>query len=184
MGAWLRTLYRPRLPTALGCCLALAVTPAARAHLGPPFPIIVDQRAPGYLVNVLANPDVGQAVVIVVAEPAGTGAASPIDRVEVWSEPAGGPRKGTVTAERSQRDPTHYAASPPIDAVGPWRLGAELHLADGTVSRFAADVQATPPGIGPWGLLLFSAPIVLFGALFATVASRRLRRRRVRADKS
>ncbi|HEY1793518.1 MAG TPA: hypothetical protein VGG34_11420 [Opitutaceae bacterium] len=162
---------------AVAACLLVLGALRAWAHLGPPFPIIVDRPIPGYNVNVLSNPDVGQAVVIVVLDPKGSSPASPVNEVDVWSQAAAGRRTTAVRADHSTHDPTQYAASPFIDTVGPWTIGVDVHLADGTLRTLTAGVHATPPGVGPWGLLLFSAPIFLFGSLFVAVIVKRKRLR-------
>lgn len=168
-----------RWRSAAFACLGLASAAAARAHLGPPYPILVDQPIPGYAVTVLANPDVGQAVAIVVLEPVKGEAAIPVANVTVWDQPVSGRLRKAVfpTDPDSGRAPRRFLAQPAIDAPEPWKLGVDIRLADGSVHSLVAVVQATPPGIGPWGLALFSFPIVLFGGLFLAVLIRRTKRR-------
>lgn len=171
---------RPRVP--LLCALVFAGTALAStafAHLGPPFPIIVDQPIPGYVVNVLANPDTSQAVAYVVLERSKEAKAPAVVSVSFWNEPVDHHRpKATFSAtQQFTLSSKRFYAEPDFDTVGQWKMGIDIRLADGTTHPFVTEVTATPPGVGRWGLLLFSAPLVLFGALFIAV----IKRRRARA---
>lgn len=162
----------------MGLLLATLAWPRpAQAHLGPPFPIIVDQPIPGYIVNVLANPDTSQAVAYVVLERDRGPTAWPVKSVDVWDEPVDHHRPKKVFSASTQfaRGSIRYFSEPEFDTIGPWKMGFDIRLADGTNHPFVADVTATPPGVGRWGLLLFSAPLILFGALFIAVVARRRR---------
>jgi hypothetical protein len=67
----------------LVCLLMLAAVPA-RAHEGPPFPIVVDQRRGNHLVSIWADPDVGTGLVYVVVEAASGAAYVPPSSVRTW----------------------------------------------------------------------------------------------------
>src|SRR6476660_1897780 len=80
-----------RLPLfilALGFCL-LAASPA-RAHLGPPFPILVDQTAGPYVVSVWTDPDIGTGTFYVILDaPKGKRLVDPT-RVRIGVRPVAG----------------------------------------------------------------------------------------------
>jgi hypothetical protein len=56
-----------------------------------------------------------------------------------------------------------------------WRVDAAIRFADGSTRHFTGQVEATPPGGGIWGLLVFIVPFVLFGGLWVLVFLRRAR---------
>lgn len=167
------------LAVALGGA-AIALPRSAHAHLGPPFPVITDQPIPGYKVTVLTNPDTTQAIAYVVLEPV-IGVKGPVPaKVEVWIEPVDRhtARSTYPCAKEFSRESQRFVTQPNFDAVGRWYLGANLQFADGTSYRFITNVDATPPGIGRLGLVLFALPLVGFGLLFVAVLRRRKRLRR------
>jgi hypothetical protein len=176
-------LRRLRVGSYLVFLLALALPRTAHAHLGPPFPVIVDQPIPGYTVTVLTNPDVGQGIAYVVLERDKSSSRPAISSVDVWIQPLTNrlPKAVFHATLESSRGSLRYFAQPQFDAVERWNLGVDIRLTDGSTHPFVAQVDATPPGIGPWGLALFLAPIVLFGALFVlTIRKRRLAAKRAR----
>ena len=157
----------------------LALPRVAQAHLGPPFPVITDQPVPGYKLTVLTNPDTTQAVAYVVLERTKTGSAPDVASVDLWIQPLDhhASRASYDTTKEFSRDSLRFYAQPNFDQVGKWYLGANVHFANGVTYRFITNVDATPPGIGRWGLLLFAAPLLAFGVLFVLVVSRRKRAR-------
>lgn len=162
-------------------CLALAALPrSGRAHSGPPFPIIVDQRIPGHVISLWTDPDVGEATFFVVAEPdAAAKTAVEIAAVDLWLQPATErlPKVELRGEPMPRRGYVEYTVLPHIDAAELWNVGIVITMRDGTRHTFATEVEATPPGGGPWFLLLYLIPFVLFGGLWAMVFIRRSKRR-------
>lgn len=175
--------WSPLRLLAAAFCLGLALPRPALAHLGPPFPVISDQPLPGYKLTVLANPDTTQAVAYVVLERSNAPVAPDVSSIEVWIEPADRhvARSSYPAVKETSRGTLRFFAQPNFDTVGRWYLGANVHFADGRSYRFITNVDATPPGVGRWGLLLFAAPLVAFATLFITVV---IRRRRLKARRS
>lgn len=160
----------------------LAASPLVQAHLGPPYPIMNDQPIPGYVVSVTANPDVWRASAYVMLT-AQSPAAQPVKSVDIWIQPVSR-RVGRSTYQmtrESSTDPVEFSAQPDFDRAENFTVGIDIKLADGTVERFVTQTLATPPGIGPWGLLFFLVPFLLFGSLWGLVFFRRSRRRRARS---
>jgi len=153
--------------------------PAAQAHLGPPFPILLDQKIPGYAVTVWSNPDVTQGVLFVTLEPDRMQAQPAVSGVDFWIEPTDQhtSRKNYQAIAESKRGILRFASFPDFDAVGPWKVGTVIHLASGADFPMATQVVATPPGVGPWGLLLFLFPFILFGGLWVLMLIRRSKRK-------
>jgi hypothetical protein len=91
------------------------------------------------------------------------------------------PRDGTqppdcATAHREQADGLRYYAEVEFSHGGWWTT--RILLRDGDQVREAdVDVEATPPGVGTIGFLIYLFPFVGFGLIFLKLA---LRRRRLR----
>lgn len=162
--------------------LGLAWPGAALAHTGPPFPIVVDQPIPGYVVSVWTDPDVGEATFFVMLEPGeGRPVGPAVSEVEVAVQPVSGrlPKVQHRATQEAARGHLRFVAQPEFDAAEFWMVEVVVRLADGTDHLFVTEVEATPPGIGPWGVLLFLAPFLLFGGLWVMVFVRRGRKPRM-----
>ena len=99
-----------KLLLALAC--AVALPRATQAHLGSPYPIMNDQPIPGYMVSVLANPDVWHAsasVTFNVKPPAGPA----VTGVDMWIQPESRRVKPVIYhMERESNDPVQYFVHP------------------------------------------------------------------------
>jgi hypothetical protein len=139
----------------------------ATAHEGPPYPIVMDERAGPYLVSVWADPDVGTGTFFIVLDPP-PGAELPASTV-VWVgvEPLSGrlPLAWHAAEHQPLRDRERYIAEVPFDAQEMWRVRVRVEGAEGA-GEVSAEVEATPPGFGRWDLLLYLFPFVLLGGLW------------------
>jgi hypothetical protein len=173
-----RSVALPKFATIL--CFILASAQLASAHLGPPYPILVDQSVPGYSVTVLANPDIGQAIFIVAFEAVKSAPQGPVSGVDIWIQPLNGriPKAVYHARQESTRGNLQFVANPDIDTEEMLKVGVDIHMGDGSSRSFATQVQSTPPGVGRWGVLFFFFPFILFGGLFGMALFRRSRGRR------
>ncbi len=144
----------------------------ARAHLGPPFPILTDRRLGPYVASVWTDPDIGTGTFYVVFEgrhpPAGT-------RVRIGVRPLSASRAETLhqAAPQPVRSGASYFAAIPLDRGGMWRVRV---LLDGREGRgtLSAEVEATPDGtIGPIGLVVYALPFLAVGFLWLKAVVRR-----------
>ncbi len=167
-------------------CLTFAQPHALRAHSGPPFPIVNEQPIPGYLVSLWTDPDIGQSTFFVVLEPDKSASHGAISSVDIAVQPVSGrlPKAVYHAAREDARSSLRFTVHPELDAQELWRVDADIHLAGGSTRSFTAQVEATPPGGGPWGLLLFLLPILLFGGLWTLVFIRRSRAASTRSRSS
>ena len=153
--------------------LWLGPIPKARAHEGPPFPIVVDRRAGPYLVSVWTDPDVGVGKFFVILEPAsGTTLPEELD-VEVCVRPMSGrlPEACYAGTRQNLRDRVQYYAEVEFDRQEMWQVRVGVKGAGGN-GEVLAEVEATPPGYGVWDLLIYGFPFVLFGLLWLYAALR------------
>lgn len=159
--------------------LVLVLTPVmARAHAGPPFPLIVDQKVDPYVVSVWTDPDVGTGTffVIINAPPGGT---VPNDlKVQVGVQPASGRLAEVYYAGQREdlRGQIQYKALVQFDAQELWRVHVRLQGPAGT-GELAATVEATPSGYGRWDLLVYLLPFLAFGGLWCLAILRKYSKR-------
>jgi hypothetical protein len=163
---------------ALALASMFVLSEHASAHEGPPYPLFVDKKAGPYLLSVWADPDVGTGTFFIAAETAQGGAFGDDLKVSVCVQPASG-RLGEdcYEAERDGvRDRTQYKLGVAFDRQEVWHTRIILRSSLGT-GEAAADVEATPPGLGRWELVLYLFPFAALGFLWlrATIKGRSLR---------
>ncbi len=182
MTAYLQRNNQPQAVAMLSAAFLLCCCHWASAHEGPPFPILVDQATPDYVVSVWADPDIGEATFYVITEPRSTSpgeTASSLEppRVEVWVEPANGrlARKTYPATQQAMRNRIQFLAEPYFDQQEMWSIGIVVHSPQGKTSELMTEVEATPPGAGAWDVLIYLFPFVLFGGLWTLGMVRRWR---------
>ena len=165
-------MYRATLLSALLACLPCS---AARAHEGPPFSVLIDEPIPGYLVSVWADPDIGVGRIFIMTDPQEENTAP--SRVEVWIQPKS--KRLTKTTHRAARQDfrnrIQFLAEPEFDQQEMWTVGIVIHPPKGDPSELTFEVEATPPGLGPWDWAIYLSPFFLFGGLWALGLIRRWR---------
>jgi hypothetical protein len=169
---------RPRrLPAAL---LAAILIPAlfsfsARAHEGPPFPIVVDHEAGSMLVSIWTDPDIGTGTFFVVLEPT-EGAELPGNlRVQVGVTPQSGRLDEALYEAEAQhvRYGARYFTEVAFDQGEWWSVRVVIE-SDAGSEVIASEVEATPDGtLGPISLVLFLLPFLAVGFLWLKAVLRR-----------
>jgi hypothetical protein len=178
-----RSRTRParfRWTLAFAAALSAAGVHPAAAHEGPPFPIIMDVRAGPYLVSVWTDPDIGEALFFVVLETPDGGLPPEPAAVSMWAEPIDGrlPRASYSGRRQTLRNRMQYELHPLFDERRQWRVGFQIRNADGRMEEVQAQVESTPPGWGPWDLLIYAFPFGLLGTLWIVAMVRQRHRRR------
>lgn len=160
----------------VGFVLLMHSAPAG-AHEGPPYPILMDKKIPGYLVSVWADPDVGTGTFYIITKPTSPATEATPPRVETWVEPVDGRlERVTYPARRqTEQDRLQFVAEPQFDRVGNWSVGFLIHGPDDQTSELVTEVKVTPPGYGPWSVLIYLVPFLLFGGMWALALLRRWR---------
>ena len=159
----------------LALFIIFGVVKIASAHEGPPFPLVVDQKADRYVISVWTDPDVGTALFFVILnapEP------PPDLRVQIGVQPVSGRLPETFyAAERENvQGRVQFRAQVQFDAQELWRVRVRLESAQGN-GETVATVEATPPGYGRWDLLVYLLPFLAIGVLWAIAMLRRIKRR-------
>jgi hypothetical protein len=161
----------------LGAAVLLAgLSLPARAHNGPPFPIIVDKRVGPCVVSLWTHPDIGTGTFWVIVDPPPGGAVPKDLRVEVAVQPV-----NARTAERrfaATRDDSSSQLQYKVEALFDRQefIHARVILKSAAGNGEAmATVEVTPVGFGRWDLLLYALPFIGAGFLWFRAMARRRR---------
>jgi hypothetical protein len=156
--------------------LLASMIPCAQlgAHQGPPYPIFMDKATDPCLLSVWADPDVGIGTFYVVLDPRPGGSVPEDAAVEVRVQPTSG--RLTEVAHPARRQPTRqrvqFQAEVPFDAVERWRVRVLVRSSRGS-GEAVTEVDVTPPGLGPFDLVLYLFPFVVVASLWLRAALRR-----------
>lgn len=125
----------------------------------------MDRPAPVGTVSVWADPDLGEGSVYVAVD---GGQAEP--RVRVTVRPVSGRLPpATYPGERMPLKRVQFVAHPKFDRREMWTLTVEI----APDVSWSTTVEATPPGAGPWDLVINAFPFVCFGAVWLRALVRR-----------
>lgn len=160
----------------------LLVSPRpARAHNGPPFPIIENKKIGPCIVALWTHPDVGTGAFYVFVEPA-PGSVLPDDlKIKIGVQPVTGRLPETFyEAERvKSHGQVQYNALADFDRQELWRVRLLIQSSQGG-GEATAQVEVTPPGFGRWDLLLYLLPFLIVAFLWFLGISRMKRRKNAR----
>jgi hypothetical protein len=153
----------------------------ARAHNGPPFPIITDQRVGPCMVSLWIHPDIGTSPIFVLVDPAPGGAIPGDLKIAIGVQPVSGrlPEVVYPTTIADQRGQLEYKTNVEFDQQEFWNVRLILTSSAGG-GESLAKVEATPVGYGRWDLLLFALPFLAVGFLWFKMFAKRRRQRKLR----
>jgi hypothetical protein len=161
--------------------LLLTLPMPARAHNGPPFPIIENKKVGPCIVALWTHPDVGTGAFYVFVEPV-PGESIPDDlKVKIGVRPVTGrlPEKFYDAEHVKSRGQVQYNAQAEFDRQELWSVRLVLQSSIGG-GEATAEVEVTPPGFGRWDLLLYLLPFLAVAFLWVLGVSRAKRRRKAR----
>lgn len=150
-------------------------TTTVQAHEGPPFPILVDQKAGPYVASVWTDPDVGTGIFFVILEPPKGRSLPANTRVRIGLQPVSKRLSEAVYEAEPQkvRHGARYYAEAPLDRAEMWHVRVLLDGSEGG-GEMTAQVEATPDGtLGPWASLVYLLPFLGIGWLWLKAAMRR-----------
>lgn len=148
---------------------------AVHAHEGPPFPILVDQKAGPYVASVWTDPDVGTGIFFVTLEPQEGRSLPARTRVRIGLQPVSKRLPEAVYEAEAQRvrQGARYYVEAPLDKAEMWSVRVLLESPQGG-GELAGQVEATPDGtLGPWASLIYLLPFLGIGLLWLKAAMRR-----------
>jgi hypothetical protein len=164
----MKTFAHSRVGLAVFVAAGMAMNVAtAWAHVGPPFPILADQKISGYSASIWADPDIGEALFYLVLEPS-EATVPGVSKLEFSVEPINGrlAKKSYSMNQQKARGHLRYLATPHFDTQEFWKVSISVALADGTSHLLEAEVESTPPGLGRWDLVVYLFPFILFGGIW------------------
>ena len=139
-------VWGTRFVVALTCaCVVLSFSPVARAHNGPPFPIIVDQRVGPCVVSLWTHPDIGLGTFFVMVE-APPGGAIPGDlKIDLGIQPVSGRLAEVIYPTRREdlRGQVEFKTEVNFDRQDFFRARLIWHSAQGD-GESSASVGRTP----------------------------------------
>jgi hypothetical protein len=166
-----------------GLLALLLPVPPARAHNGPPFPIIENRTVGPCVISLWTHPDVGAGTFFVFVQPL-PGKAVPTDlKVQIGVQPESGrlPEVVYPTTRDTSGGQLAYDAAVQFDRDEFWRVRLVLESSQGRGEEFSR-VEATPVGFGKWDLLFYLLPFLAMGFLwFRGISRRRSRMKKLQA---
>jgi hypothetical protein len=163
--------------TACIAAVLMLVLPA-RAHNGPPFPIIENKKVGPCVISLWTHPDVGTGTFFVLVDPA-PGSKIPDDlKITLGVQPESGRLAEVVypAIRDDTRGQAEYKVLAEFDRDEFWKIRVALSSAEGTGEALSR-VEATPAGFGRWDLLLYLLPFLAIVFLwFRGIARTRSRR--------
>jgi hypothetical protein len=158
--------------------IGLSCAPA-RAHIGPPYPIMQNRKIGPFNVEVWSNPDVGVGSFFVVIDPPPGQSIPPDLKVQVAVQPVTHrlPEKTYDAWREKLKSRIEFKTIAPFDKEEMWHV--RVILASAAVSgETDTDVMVTPTLLGRWNLLLFLLPFAGIGFLWFKAASIKHKRRK------
>ncbi|MCP4537908.1 MAG: hypothetical protein GY832_12255 [Chloroflexi bacterium] len=164
-----RTLAR------VGLLLVCLLVPprSTYAHVGAPYPVLLEQPVGPYVLFVLADPDVGVGTFIVQTTLA-NGTPTPADTVVMlWVRPEDNhaDETGHQAGWQMTRDGERFIAKVPFDAKGMWQVRLTVEGVDGS-GEITFSVEVTPPYPGALTTIICLLPFMVLGGLWAAGALR------------
>ncbi len=162
----------------LALLLVMLLPTAARAHDGPPFPLLVDEITGPYKVSVWAHPDIGAGAFWVFVELADGGKVEDVE-VTVSVTPKSGrlPEASYQARTEETGRRVQYQAEVEFDAQEYWQVRFQVAGPAGK-GELTSEVEATPPGLGQWDFAMYLFPFVLLAGLWVFGVIRYRHRRR------
>jgi hypothetical protein len=162
--------------------LVLLLALPARAHNGPPFPIIENRKMAGCVISLWTHPDIGLGTFFVLVDPVPGGKIPDGLQVEIGIQPESGRLAEVLypAVRDDSRGQVEYKVSAQFDRDEFYRVRLVLRDSQGAEEALSR-VEATPPGYGRWDLLLYLLPFLAVAFLWIRGLSRRRRYKKNRS---
>lgn len=143
------------------------LNPQAKAHQGPPFPIIVDQKVGPCQISVWTDPDIGFGTFFVLVDPLPNNTVPNDLKIDLSVQPVSGRLAEVVypLQRDNGRGQVQFNGQAEFDRQEFWKVRVSLRSSAGN-GEISSQVEATPPGFGRWDLLFYLAPFVFIAAMF------------------
>jgi hypothetical protein len=154
-------------------CLAMGVP--AKAHNGPPFPIVENRKTGPFVISLWTHPDLGTGTFFVIVDPVPGGTVPNDLKVQIAVQPESGrlPEAVYDTWRDAVRDQVQYDNNQvEFDKQEFWRVRLILQSSMGGGEVFSR-VEPTPTGLGRWDLLFYALPFLFAAFMWYRGISRR-----------
>lgn len=162
--------------------LILCFCASASAHVGPPFPIITDQRVGPCVISLWTHPDIGTGSFWVMVDPAPGGSVPKDVKVQIAIQPIDHRIPEVIYDTQSDNRPSQVQFSNttvPFDRDEVVKVRVLLQSAAGN-GEASAQVEITPTAFGRWDLLFYLLPFLAVAALWY----RGIRKKKGRAQRA
>jgi hypothetical protein len=151
----------------------LAWPSSALAHVGAPYPVLLEEPVGPYVASALADPDVGTGTFYILVTLPGGEPVPPGTEVTVWVEPEDGhlAEAGYPAARQETTYGERFVAEVPFDTAGPWRVRLVFDGPSG-LGETSFSVRVTPSGVGWLATVACLVPFVIMGFLWLRGAAR------------
>jgi hypothetical protein len=156
----------------------VAMAGLARAHNGPPFPIMEGKRTGPVVIALWTHPDIGTGTFWIMIDPPPGGKIPPDLKVKIGVQPVDGriPERIFDPVLDEVKGQLQYKALVPFDRDEVVRARVILSSSEGP-GEAAASVEVTPVGPGSrWELLLYMGPFLGVAFLWFRAIARGKRR--------
>lgn len=171
------------LAWAVIAALCLLLPGRARAHNGPPFPIIENKRVGPCLVALWTHPDIGTGTFFVLVDPIPGGKIPSDLKLSIGVQPENGRLAEVIypTERDNSGGLVEYKTSAEFDRDEFYRIRLIVQSSESNGEALSR-VEATPPGYGRWDLLLYMLPFLAVAFLwFRGMARRRMKSGKLQA---
>jgi len=148
--------------------LVLSLCTRAYAHVGPPFPIITDQRVGPCVISLWTHPDIGTGSFWVMVDPPSGGSVPKDVKVQLAIQPLDHRIPEVIYETQPDSRPGQVQFSNttvPFDRDEVVKVRVLLHSAAGN-GEASAQVEITPTAFGRWDLLFYLLPFLAVAALW------------------
>jgi hypothetical protein len=168
-----RQTFTGRICFSFAVALGMILAVPARAHNGPPFPIIENRKVGPCVISLWTHPDIGTGTFFVFVEPVPGGTVPKDLKVQIGVQPESGrlPEVVYPAVQDYSGGQLQYKAAVEFDRDEFWRVRLILESSQGRGEEFSR-VEATPVGFGKWDLLFFLLPFLLIAFLWLRGMSR------------
>ncbi len=163
--------------------LSLAVSVPASAHIGPPFPIIENQKVGPCVIALWTHPDIGTGAFYVMVDPKQSSEICSELKVKIGVQPESHRLpEAFYNAERDDvQGQIQYKAYADFDRDEWWRVHLVIESSKGNGEAFSR-VEATPTALGQFSLLFYLFPFLAVAFLWYRGVSRTRKRRKKRVQ--
>ena len=162
-----KNIHRISLQFVLPSLFFCWVSVCAKAHNGPPFPIVTDKQIGTVKIAVWTHPDIGLGTFFVLVDPL-PGTSVPNDlKIDLGIQPTSNRLAEVVYAMQRDngRGEVQYNAQVEFDKQDFFKVRVHVQSSAGS-GEVSSQVEATPQGFGRWDLLFYLTPFLAVAALF------------------